>query len=192
MRARRVSFGLVVAVTTYAVFAGCTTTVLPPPTNLNVVDTVTLYAIHGTPITTPSAYLLNGPVLVYTAQTPTFDFAFDIDSTGTPVLQPFGALVKVRNDSLTQPGLLPTGSSFGAMTLAPTSGYGITQSVAVSVESVVLARSSAQICPDGLASALYAKLHVLALDPTRRTITFEILSDQNCGYVSLVPGLPQQ
>jgi len=41
----------------------------------------------------------------------------------------------------------------------------------------------------------YAKLHVLAIDttsgPNGRRIDFEILTDINCGYRGLAPGVPK-
>jgi hypothetical protein len=37
----------------------------------------------------------------------------------------------------------------------------------------------------------YGKFHVLALDPTERTVTLEHLINLNCGYRSLTPGTPE-
>ena len=33
---------------------------------------------------------------------------------------------------------------------------------------------------------------VLAIDATARTVTFQVLVGQNCGYNSLVPGIPEE
>ena len=65
-----------------AVLAGCSdSNSLADPTSTNVVDTVTLGALEGTPIQTPSAYsVLNGAVR--TDQTTDFEFAYNVDSTG--------------------------------------------------------------------------------------------------------------
>jgi hypothetical protein len=40
---------------------------------------------------------------------------------------------------------------------------------------------------------LYGKLEVLGIDdtPGNETITFKALSNENCGYKSLLPGLPR-
>ena len=40
--------------------------------------------------------------------------------------------------------------------------------------------------------ALYAKLHVLAIDTVARRIDFEILTNVNCGYRGLEEGLPKR
>src|SRR5437867_12504360 len=65
--------------------------------SVNVVDSlVSLYALTGTPVATPSAYRLGGiavpPGVVRTDQDVNLDFAFDIDSAGRAVLLPTGAL----------------------------------------------------------------------------------------------------
>jgi len=36
----------------------------------------------------------------------------------------------------------------------------------------------------------YGKFQVLSLDPVARSVTFQTLVNQNCGYRSLRPGIP--
>ena len=52
---------------------------------------------------------------------------------------------------------------------------------------MVLAASRAMTCNFGYIKPIYAKIAVLGLDFTARTITLAILADQNCGYRSLRP-----
>jgi hypothetical protein len=49
-------------------------------------------------------------------------------------------------------------------------------------------------CSAGFAAVYYAKLHVLEIDttPNVRSMKFEILTDINCGYRGLAPGVPRQ
>src|SRR5437879_12775415 len=73
-----------------------TTLGLPAPIIPNVVDSsVSLYALFGTPISSPSAYDIKlrsvGRQLVRTDQTPAVDFAFNLDSSGHAVSMPTGA-----------------------------------------------------------------------------------------------------
>lgn len=150
----------------------------------NTVDTVTLYALRGTDVGTPSAYALIGPEIVYADQSIVFDFAFNIDSQ--PELLPSGAFAGLQKTS----GLVRSTSSFGNLTDAPTDGYVGDRAFPISVGTVALVRSRTQICPDGSTFSLYAKLHVLAIDLTARTMQFEVTVDQNCGYLALTPGLP--
>jgi hypothetical protein len=182
----------VVATLASAALAACNVNPLPPPSVANTVDTVTLYALHGTLITTPSGYSLTGPEAVITSLSPGFDFTFDIDSTGQAELLPLGALVPPSQDSLNNPGLESSNSLFGNITLAPTGGYELTQPLHVATGSVVLIQSAAQVCADGLTESLYAKLEVLAISDSARTIQFQILVDENCGYLGLAPGFPTQ
>jgi hypothetical protein len=57
--------------------------------------------------------------------------------------------------------------------------------------SVLILRS--RIVCSGLGVPLYGKLEVLSFDdtPGNRRITFQALANQNCGYKSLLPGLPR-
>ena len=71
---------------------------LPRATLNNIVDTVSLYALNGTPPRTPSAYYLGSylapPVPVLIQNGTGFDFAVDLDSAYRPMLLPTGALVE--------------------------------------------------------------------------------------------------
>ena len=178
----------IAAVTGLALLAACKSPQgLPNAQNANTVDTVTLYALNGTPIGTPSAYALIGPEIIHTDQKAVFDFAFNIDSE--PALLPSGVFPGLQKTSGLQKSNAP---SFAAITMAPTDGYVGDKRLAISTGSLVLLRSRTQICADGTNHSLYGKLHVLAIDVTARTMQFEIVVDQNCGYLSLTPGLPTQ
>ena len=176
------------AIAGLALLVACNSSLgLPNAQVPNSVDTVTLYALRGTPVGTPSAYALIGPAIVHTDQSPVFDFAFDIDSE--PVLLPSGVFPGLQKNSGFQKA---NAASFAAVTAAPTVGYVGDRRLAISVGTLALVRSRNQICADGSSRALFAKLHVLALDLSARTVRFEVVVDQNCGYLSLLPGLPTQ
>lgn len=160
---------------------------LPAAVFTNAVDTVSLYALRGTAITLPSAYVLEGAHTVRTDQTTALDFAFDFDSTGAPALYPTGA-INLGQAS----GLQTSTSTFEAITLAPTGNYTFDKPVVVDSGAVVLVRSRPSNCLFGATVSLYAKLRVLGVDTTAKRLDFEILVDQNCGYRSLEPGLPKQ
>ena len=173
--------------------AACSdTTGLPAPGVPNVVDSsVSLYALFGTPISSPSAYDINlrsvGRQLVRTDQTPAFDFAFNLDSSGHPVLLPTGA-VGLGRASGWQLASVP----FDSIKVAPSGGYVFDQPLVVSAGTVAIMRSRSTNCLFGVTVSLYAKLQVVAIDPAARRIDFRILVDQNCGYRGLAPGLPSQ
>jgi hypothetical protein len=167
--------------------AACSDTNLPAAVFTNVVDTVSLYALRGTAISLPSAYVLEGAQPVRTDQTTTLDFAFDFDSIGEPALFPTGAI----NLGLLS-GLQKSTTAFDAISLAPTGGYTFDKPVALDTGTVVLVRSRPTPCSFGATVSLYAKVRVLGVDSTARRLDFEILVDQNCGYRGLEPGLPKQ
>ena len=167
---------------------------LPPAGISNRTDTVSLYALSGTPVSTPSGYLIAFRQSVRTdLTTQGFDFAFDIDSMGRALLLPTGALHLPRSS-----GIQHTALAFDSVVVAPAGGYESDSAVVVDSGAVVILHSRPQQCSFSISAlfALYAKLHVLAIDttsgPDGRKITFEILTDINCGYRGLEEGLPKR
>ena len=184
----RCRFAALTAAAGLALFAACKSPQdLPNAQVANTVDTVTLYALNGTPIGTPSAFALIPPQIVHTDQNAVFDFAFNIDSQA--VLIPSGLFPGLQKNSGLQKS---NAATFAAVTMAPTDGYVLDKRLVVDVGTIALMRGRTQICADGSNHSLYGKLHVLSLDLSARTIQFEVTVDQNCGYLSLTPGLPSQ
>jgi len=186
---RRAVRALPAAVFSLAVLTSCDNGIgLPPAAIANVVDTLTLWALQGTAFDTPSAYSVSTASTVKTFQSAAFDFAFDVRPVLGPVLLSTGAV-----GLPTASGLLLTTESFDEIVEAPTQeNYEATKPQPISTGSVVLVRSRLQPCVSISSQPLYAKLHVLSIDQTARTIRFEILADQNCGYLGLSPGLPSR
>jgi hypothetical protein len=161
---------------------------LPAPQIANRTDTVSLYALSGTSVTLPSGYWMGFRQAVRTdLNVQGFDFAFDIDTTGRPVLLPTGAMGLPRPS-----GIQRTLHAFDSVTVAPGSGYQSDSAVVVDSNAVMIIHSRPQTCSFSSSAlfALYAKLHVLAIDTVARRIDFEILTDINCGYRGLEEGLP--
>ncbi|SRR6266545_77543 len=163
---------------------------LPGAFITNTTDTVSLYALSGTPVSQPSGYSIGFRRAVRTEQALSFDFAFDIDTAGRALLLPTGAL-KLGQQS----GLQISAQQFDSIKIAPTSKYNLDSAQVVNENSVVILHSSAVTCSFGIAAFYYAKLHVLTIDttstPNGRRIDFEILTDINCGYRGLEPGVPR-
>lgn len=160
---------------------------LPPAGVPNVVDTVRLYALRGTPVAQPSGLKVSTGQVVRTDE-PGFDIAFDIDNAGTPLIYPAGALGLSRD-----PGVLKMNAAFDDVTTAPTGNdYLVSQPVAIPKETVFVVRSAPFSGDCGFSAALprYGKFRVLSVDPTTRSVALEMLVDLNCGYRGLRPGLP--
>ena len=160
---------------------------LPGAFITNRTDTVSLYALSGTPVYQPSGYSIAARSAVRTEQSVPFDFAFDIDTAGRALLYPTGAL-KLG----TQSGLQISAQDFDSVLIAPTANYHLDTALVVTANSVVIAQSTSVTCSFGILAYYYAKLHVLAIDSVARRMDFEILTDINCGYRGLNSGLPSQ
>ncbi len=163
------------------------TTGLFPAQFPNVVDTVTLYALHDTPIASPSGFDIVNARRSRIDLGEEFDIAFDIDSDSVARVIPSDLLGVINGV-----GLLPLDASFDSIARAPLEGFVSDSTLAIDLGATFVARSrlDSEFC---LLSALprYAKFHVLGLDSAERSATFEILINLNCGYRSLEPGLPE-
>ncbi len=160
---------------------------LPPASFPNFVDTVTLFALRGTPITTPSAYDILTRTAARTDTGAVFDFAFDFDSTGAAVLFPAGVLGLPP-----EAGLQLSTETFESIVRAPTDEYVVDSVLTISVGNVFIGRSrnSAVLCVFLGALPRYGKFRVLDVNRQDRTVTLESLVDLNCGFRGLEPGFP--
>lgn len=172
---------------------------LPRAAIPNAVDTVFLYALSGTPVTTPSGYRffsstnssISLPQPVRTDQSSDFDFVFDIDTAGRALLIPTAALDLGRLS-----GAQMTTTAFDSIKIAPDRNYQLDSALVLNVGTVVIVHSRPATCSFGISTVYYAKLRVLDIDPVPgpngRRMQFEILADANCGYRGLEPGLPSR
>jgi hypothetical protein len=163
---------------------------LPDAIDANVVDTVSLGSLTGTPISVPSGYSLPEGRTVRTDQTSAFDFAFNLEPGGRPVLLPLAALGLTPGISA-DPGLQKTELGFDEISEAALNDYVTDSVIAVTVGERYYVRSRA-VCTALGGVPQYGKLEVLAIDPDARSLTFRILNNNNCGYRSLLPGVPDR
>lgn len=181
---RTISLGLALLV-----LAACSdSNGLPDPTIPNVERSDSLYALVGTPVNTPSAYSLEGSHRVRTDQVIDFDFAFDIQPSGQPVLVPRAALGIDRNADV-KPGLQIQTATFEAITVAPNNGYITDQPIPIAVGERYAVRGRITCTSVGVPK--YGKLEVVSIDPVARTVAFRVLTNDNCGFKGLTPGLPK-
>ena len=133
---------------------------LPGATLTNAVDTVTVYALRGTSVILPSGFDIPSNLPARTDNAG-FDFAFDIDQTGHPLIYPAGALGLARS-----PGVLLAGDVFDSLKTAPTTGYLDSLAVSVAVGNVFIVRSRPYIVGCELTGELprYGKFRVLSVD----------------------------
>ncbi len=161
---------------------------LPDPTDENLVDTVTVGSLTDTPITTASGFSVSLGA-IRTDLSPDFDFAYDIQgdpATGTSVILPRAALGIVSNSSA-EPGVMLRTDTFDEIEAAPSNGYITEEAVPVAMGNVYIVRSRV-VCNIGV--PLYAKVEVIGLEDN--SLTLKVLSNTNCGYRELEPGLPDR
>ena len=184
----RLVFGPVV-VGAVLVSSGCDNSLaLPAAVVPNVVDTVTLHALVGTPISLESGFDVVLRQAARTDRQNDFDFAFDIDEQSSALILTRGVL----GLSL-QSAIQMSDRAFDDITIAPLDDYDRDVALTVEVGSVFIVRSR----PDGFGCAFflgalprYGKFQVLSLDLQTRQITLQHVVNVNCGYRSLEIGIP--
>ena len=163
---------------------------LPPATSRNVVDTLTLFALHGTSVQAPSAFSVPDG-LIRTDRTTAFDFAYDIDTTGGTITRYFlpQAVLDLNVNNSVNPGLQRRAQTFESVTKAPSNGYITRDSLVVDSGQVYIVRSRI-VC--GIGVSLYAKLEILSFNDAERSVDFKVLPNLNCGYKKLTQGVPTE
>ena len=177
--------------------AACGTDPQLPPAGRPVgAGVITLYALTGTSVLTPSAYSMTLELPVRTDETTDFDFAFDIGidsalgvgTTGdtVAVLLPRGAVGLTADGGLQHSTL-----AFDSVMAAPLNGYERVRPVVVSQGSVLVAAGRLLQCTyQIIRPRAVMKLHVDSLDFSQRFAIMSLVIDPNCGYLSLQPGIP--
>jgi len=174
-----------------ATLAGCGDTLsLLPAQFENRVDTVKMYALSGTPVYLPSAYLMPIRSAIRLDQTSNFDFLYDINTAGEHLFLPIGAVVNTGRTS-SNSGFQTTEVPFDSITTGVQTGYVTADTIRARLGEVFYVRSSVDpTCVLGI--PFYAKLQVLGFDDEARWVVFQILANVNCGYRSLEAGFPKK
>ncbi len=182
-----------------ALLAACGDPFALPPANQPTSERIViLYALSGTPLSTPSAFNLVSGIEVRTDRTPDFDIALEfapdsalgLGTTGDTIaaLLPRGALGFAADPGV----LIDSTTPWDSLRLAPTDGYTTDKAVRIDSGDVVVASSRAQGCNFGLVRHLYAKIRIDQVDRAQRRIVTLTVTDPNCGYRGLGPGIPVQ
>lgn len=158
---------------------------LPDAALNNIERTDTLYALVGTPITTPSAYALEGNRRVRTDISVDFDFAYNVEPDGRRVFIPRAVLGISES---VDPGFMLRTETFEGIREAPSNGYVTDAVIPIAVGERYAVRS--RITCVSLGVPKYGKIEILSFDDVARTVAFRILTNDNCGFKGLEPGLP--
>ncbi len=163
---------------------------LPDANTENVERTDTLWALVGTPVSTPSGFSVEGSRRVRTDLSIDFDFAYNIQSDGQHVLLPRAAL-GIDTANSVKPGFVAQTETFEGITTPESDGYITDAALPVAPgERYVLRGRITPTCTAGVPK--YAKLEILEFNDALGIMTFRVLVNDNCGFRSLEPGLPDR
>lgn len=159
---------------------------------LNSVDTLSVFALSGTPPNYPSGIALLSRQPVHVDGFASFDIAFDINAAGNAVIYPVKLIV--ASPSSRPVGMLKVTQLFDSVTEAPKTGYESDSAlVAVPGETIIVQsahNAAADLCQFAINPNIYAKIAIDSVVLSSRTIYFRMGLDPNCGFRSFAQGLP--
>jgi hypothetical protein len=170
-----------------AALAGCGDPVRIRAQFETVADTVTVFALTGTPIIAPVALSTARHEAVRIETTRDFDIVFDIDDAGRAVLYP----VQLVGGSPGSTGIQTTTQSFDAILEAPRDGYVRDTPTVLEEGDVVLVEAEPGFCRGTIRPTIYSKLLIDEIDQATRAIRVHMVVDPNCGFRSLEEGVPE-
>jgi hypothetical protein len=166
------------------------------PTNLRAtiptfVDTLSVFALSGTPPSYPSGISIVGRQAVRVDGFANFDVAFDIDAAGNAVIYPVKFVVGGGSRPV---GLLKIAAAFESVLEAPNTGFETDTFFAVAPGETVVIQSahnvSGDVCQFALSPYIYAKIAVDSVNLASRTLYLRMGLDPNCGFRSFATGIP--
>jgi hypothetical protein len=160
---------------------------------LNSTDTLTVWALSGTPPSYPSGVSLVGRQVVRVDGFASFDVALDIDANGNAVIYPVKLIVSTPGGGRPV-GLQRVAGIFDSVTTAPSTGFQTDSALVLTPGQVVAIEAphngSGDLCQYAISPNLYAKIGVDSINLASRTLFIRVGFDPNCGFRSLVDGIP--
>jgi hypothetical protein len=168
------------------------------PTNIQAsaltsLDTLSVFALSGTPPSYPSGISLLARQPVRVDGFAVFDVAFDIDADGNAIVYPVKLVVASVGGSRPV-GLQRVTTQFDSVTAAPKDGYQTDSAVVLLPGETAVIQSAhntvGDICQFALNPNIFAKVAVDSVNLTSRTLFLRLGLDPNCGFRSFVEGVP--
>ena len=167
----------------------CGSSLTSPATATDAVQPFTVHALTGSAIGFANALYFPLMNVATVDGSFSFDVAFDINAQGDVVLLPVG-VVGQNPAGNRRVGIITPAGTFESVTEAPLSGYTIDSVTVVKPGQTAVVQAQEAACALSATPYYYAKLVVDSLDRPTRTLFGRVLIDLNCGFRSLVPGLP--
>jgi hypothetical protein len=158
--------------------------------NPNIDATFEIWALSGSPAAYPSGLLVPQATAVRLDAAGSFDLAFDIDPDGRLLVYPVSSIVSPLAGSRViafqrAPGI------YNAIAEAPKTGYTSDTVFTVNEGQAFFAKVTTQYCQYDLRQDIYAKFLVDSVIPAERRIKLSARVNPNCGFRSLLSGIPE-
>jgi hypothetical protein len=189
MSRRRRLLPLLAVVPVLAAIAACQDAYAPKALVAVGVDTFAVSALTGTPYNAQSGVNLYGPGALTPGLSESFDFALDIDTDGKVVLLPRTKVLTCT--STCQLGTLFVSTPFDSLYDAPSRGYVYDSTTVIPVGQTVAFVTKEPGCVSSNIATydMYAKMVIDSVRTSDRQIFVRVVSDNNCGFRGLVPGV---
>ncbi|MFL5509886.1 MAG: hypothetical protein ACJ79J_09885 [Gemmatimonadaceae bacterium] len=156
-------------------------------------DTLSIFALSGSPPSYPSGIALVSRQPVKVDGFANFDIAFDIDASGNAVIYPVKLVVTSPGGSRPV-GLQKVAAPFDQVTEAPKDGYKTDLAVVLAPGETVAIQSphntTGDICQFAINPNIFAKVAVDSVNLASRTLYLRLGLDPNCGFRSFAEGIP--
>ncbi len=149
-----------------------------------------LWAMTGSPAAYPSGLVVAQATAVPLDALGSFDLAFDIDTTGRLKVYPVASVVSPLTGARQvefQRATVP----YSVVAEAPRTGWTRDSVLVVNVGQVFLVKVPTQYCQFDIRQEIYAKISVDSVDVTERRIRLGARVNPNCGFRSLLSGVPE-
>ena len=160
---------------------------------ITTVDTLSVFALSGTPPSYPSGISLLARQPVRVDGNANFDVAVDIDQNGVAIVYPVKLVVGSPGGSRPV-GMQTLPLSFDQLASAPKSGYEADSALTLVPGRTIVIQSqhnfSGDICQFALNPNIFAKLAVDSVNLASRTVYLRLGLDPNCGFRSFAAGIP--
>ncbi|HMI54658.1 MAG TPA: hypothetical protein VK494_00580 [Gemmatimonadaceae bacterium] len=157
------------------------------------VDTLSVYALSGTPPSYPSGIAILSRQVVRVDGFAGFDVAFDIDESGEAVIYPVKLVVSSPGGSRPV-GLQKISDSFENVIEAPKTGYQSDSAFVVAPGETVVIQSAhntdGDLCQFAINPNIFAKVAVDSVNLASRILYLRLGLDPNCGFRSFAAGIP--
>lgn len=185
----------VAAIAGLALASGCKDTNLLTASLPVATDTLVAYALTGTASSLPSALAVTLRSTVRVDGTGNFDVGFDFDNSGRLVVSPVRVLVNQLSGA-PQVGIQTMFTTpFDSIKSAPGGYYRPDTAIVVTPGHpfvlLVNRTTPSSVCIYDPTPRIYSKVVIDSTTPnTTRAIYMRVTTNPNCGFRSLVPGLP--